>query len=426
MPSSVAMTERFAALIGIDWGDRKHSVCLLPVGYEARERFELEHRPIAIHGWAASLRKRFGGRPVAVCLETNNGPLVSALLEHDIFVVFPVNPLALARYRKAFAVSGAKDDPSDAELALDFLHRHPDRLSELCRDSVDMRTLRRLVQTRRQLVDDRTRITNRMTHQLKAYFPQALSWFRDKDTEVFAAFLERFPTLQAAQRAKRTTLETFFRRHNVRYETTIQRRIEAIAAEQPLTSDPAAIEPASLHVQILIPQLRALSAAVARFDKEIATLCSRLPDFSLFQDLPGAGPVYSSRLLVAFGEQRDRFSGADSIQKFAGIAPVTERSGNSTWVHWRYVASKFLRQTFVEWSGETVTQSSWARAFYHHHRAHGADHQATLRALAFKWIRILYRCWMDRRPYDEARYLRALQRRGSTLLGDAPQNEVST
>src|SRR5262249_50023327 len=119
-----------------------------------------------------------------------------------------------------------------------------------------------------------------------------------------------------------------------------------------------------------------------------------------------------------------RFPSADSVQKHAGIAPVTERSGKATWVHWRFVATKFARQTFVEWAGQTVTQSFWARAFYHQQRARGSSHHATLRALAFKWIRILYRCWIDRRPYDEARSLLALQRRGSHLL--APTSPLTT
>jgi hypothetical protein len=119
------------------------------------------------------------------------------------------------------------------------------------------------------------------------------------------------------------------------------------------------------------------------------------------------------RLLVAFDERRERFPNAASMQKFAGIAPVTERSGNKSWVHWRYACPKFLRQTFVEWAAQTIPLSYWAKAFYEQQRARGARHQAALRALAFKWSRILHRCWVDRVPYDEARYLLALKKRQS-------------
>ncbi len=126
--------------------------------------------------------------------------------------------------------------------------------------------------------------------------------------------------------------------------------------------------------------------------------------------------MLAPRLLVAFGERRERFDSAASVQQYAGIAPVTERSGNKSWVHWRYACSRFLRQTFVEWVKETIPRSFWAKAFYERQRAKGAAYNATLRALAFKWIRILYRCWIDRTPYDESRYLEALKKRGSPLL----------
>src|SRR5215831_599284 len=145
------MQEEFAAFIGIDWADRKHDVCLSVTDGTKRERLVLEHRPAAIREWADRLRQRFGGAPIAVCLELSQGPVVSALLEHDFFVVFPVQPATLARYRSAFVTSRAKDDPTDAEFALELLLRHRDKLSRLEPESVPMRSLRRLVEHRRTL-----------------------------------------------------------------------------------------------------------------------------------------------------------------------------------------------------------------------------------------------------------------------------------
>jgi transposase len=140
------------------------------------------------------------------------------------------------------------------------------------------------------------------------------------------------------------------------------------------------------------------------------------PDFPLFPALPGAGPVFASRLLVAFGEQRARYASAAELQKYAGIAPVTERSGKKSWVHWRLQCPKFLRQTFVEWAAESIRHSFWAQIYYQQQRDKGKAHQAAVRALAFKWIRILYRCWQDHTPYDESAYLQALNQRGSSLM----------
>ena len=411
----------FAAFIGIDWADKKHDVCLSVPGDERRERSVIEHRPAQLRAWAESLRSRFGGAPVAVCLELSQGPLVSALLEHDFFVLFPVQPATLARYRTAFTPSRAKDDPRDAELALELLLRHPEKLARLRPESVPMRSLRKLVEARRMLVGDRTRLTNRITCALKAYFPQVLEWFRDKDAAIFADFLQRWPTLTAAQRARRQTLVEFFRAGNVRRQSVVDLRIQAIATEQPLTRDPAIIEPMRLLVETLIPQLRAACAGIQRLDAEIARLAPELPDYELFAALPGAGPALAPRLLVAFGERRERFPDAAALQKYAGVAPVTERSGNKSWVHWRFSCPTFLRQTFIEWVGQTIPRSFWAKAFYESCRARGCRHQAALRALAFKWIRILHRCWLDRVPYDESRYLMALQKRHAPLLQFAAQ-----
>jgi transposase len=169
--------------------------------------------------------------------------------------------------------------------------------------------------------------------------------------------------------------------------------------------------PARMLVEALLSQLRALSAGIARFDAEIALLAPQLPDYELFAALPGAGQTLAPR-----------FPDAASLQKYAGIAPVMERSGNRSWVHWRYSCPTFLRQTFIEWVGQTIARSFWAKAFYESCRARGTRHQAALRALAYKWIRVLHRCWIDRVAYDEARYLIALQKRGAPLLKHAALN----
>lgn len=409
----------FAAFIGIDWADKKHDVCLQVAGTGARERFVIEHSPKVLHTWAEQLRERFGGAPVAVCLELAKGPIVSALLEHDFLVVFPVQPSLLAKYRDAFTPSRAKDDPTDAEFALELLLRYPDRLPRLKPESPAMRSLRQLVETRRSLVDDRVRVTNRITSSLKAYFPQVLGLFREKDTGVFADFLERWPSIEAAKKARRSVLETFFREHNVHHQATIDRRIEALKNEQPLTTDQAVIGPMQLLVELLLPQLKVLSVAVDRLDREIAHCCAQLTDYKLFSTLPGAGPALAPRLLAAFGERRERFPNAAAFQKYVGVAPVTKRSGNSCWVHWRYSCSTFLRQSFVEWVAQTITRSFWAKAFYESYCARGGSYQAALRALAFKWIRVLYRCWVERIPYDESKYLMALQNRQAPLLKHA-------
>lgn len=421
---SNAFDTRFAAFIGVDWADAKHDICLRSADSDVHEYAVIAHSPEAIEDWALGLRCRFKGRSIAVCLELNKGPLVNALHKYDFFVLFPVNPQSLAKYREVFSTSGAKDDPSDAYLQLDMLSKHRDRLKPLEPQSAAMRALQQLVQHRRNLVGDKVRITNRLTSSLKNYFPQALQWFSDKDTIIFCDFLSRWATLKTAQRARKSTLERFFQQHNVRYDQVIQKRITQIKAALPLTEDEGVIAPNALMVEALISQLRATLDAISHFDTRIAELAGEHNDFAFFDALPGAGPVYAPRLMVAFGEQRQRYPTAADLQKYSGIAPVTERSGNKTWVHWRLACPKFLRQTFVEWAAQSIRQSFWASAFYEQQRAKGKSHQMAVRALAFKWIRILHRCWQDGTPYNESTYLKNLKKRGSPLLNNL--NAVTT
>jgi transposase len=406
----------FTAYVGIDWADTKHDICLQAAGDTRREFCCIRHQVAAIDEWANTLYLRFGG-PVAVALELSKGPIVAALQKYEFLVLFPINPATLAKYREAFQPSGAKDDPADAELALDLLVRHPERFSPLRPQSALMRSLVSLVERRRQLVGDQNRLTNRLCDTLKQYYPQALEWFDDRGTVLFCDFLERWPTLRSVRQARTAVLERFFHAHHCRSASRISARIESIRAAAALTEDPAIIGPCRLHVLALVAQLRAVLAAIVQFNLEIAQVACTLPDYALFESLPGAGPRLAPRLLAAFGEQRERFRSADELQKYAGIAPVTERSGKQCWVHWRLQCPKFLRQTFVEWAAQTINRSFWAGAYYRQQRAKGSSHHIAVRALAFKWIRILYRCWQARTPYNETAYLNVLRKRGSPLLG---------
>jgi transposase len=228
---------------------------------------------------------------------------VSALRKYDFLVLFPVNPLTLAKYREAFTPSHAKDDPTDAELQVALLLKHRDKLTPLTPQSPTMRALAQLVESRRRLVGDKVRLTNRLPSALKNYFPQVLQWFDDKDTPLFCDFLSRWLTLKAAQLARRSTLEVFFREHHVRSADLIATRLQAIKNATALTTDEGIVTPNALLAQALVAQLRGTLRVIADFDKAIAQHAQGHPDFPLFDALPGAGVVFAPRLLVAFGEQ---------------------------------------------------------------------------------------------------------------------------
>jgi transposase len=230
-------------------------------------------------------------------------------------VLLPVHPLTVAKDRAAFTPSRAQDDPTDAELQGEILLTHHDKLTPLSPQSPMMRALAHLVAHRRRLVGDTVRLTNRLTSALKNYFPHVLRWFQDKDTVIFCDVLSRWPTLTAAQRARRTTLESFCRAHHVHSADVITTRIEAITSAGALTTDEGVITPSALRVQALVAPLRVTLQGMADCDNAIAQRAQEHPDFALFEALPGAGAVFAPRLLVALGAQRERYASAEELQK---------------------------------------------------------------------------------------------------------------
>jgi transposase len=319
-----------------------------------------------------------------------------------------------AKMREALYPSGAKDDPRDADLLLDILRQHRDKLHRLSPDDEVTRRVQNLVEERRKLTAEKTAQSNRLTSYLKIYFPQMVEWFEKLDMPLVCDLLERWPTLEELQTVSTEELRTFFRQHHC-HRGLRERRILAIGGAIPAGGDRSVIEAKSTVVKVIVQLIRSLLQGIAELDRKIEESAAEHPDFFIFESLPGAGAVMAPRLLAAFGSQRDRYSCADELQTYSGIAPVTERSGKRKWVHFRWACPKFLRQSFHEWAGHSIAQSAWARAYYQQQRDRGSDHHAAVRSLAFKWIRIVFRCWKDRVAYDENKYLAALAKRGSQL-----------
>ena len=248
------------------------------------------------------------------------------------------------------------------------------------------------------------------------YFPQILRWFDDVTTPLVGDLLEPWPNLEQLQRAHPGTLRRFFHEHNCRSEQLLEERIAAISQAIPATRDQAVLEAGIRTARGLVTLLTALRGNIAAFDERIAELVRAHPGGALFASLPGAGPVLVPRLIAAFGTRRDRYQNADEMERYSGIARVKKASGKTELVHFRYACPKFLRQTFHEFASHSIGQSEWAKAYYEHLRNdEKKDHHPAVRALAFKWIRIIFRCWKVGKPYDEQVYQQSLRRRGSLL-----------
>jgi transposase len=408
----------FAATIGLDWADKKHDLWIRPADGGKAQHQQIDQTPEALHEWVARLRERFDNRPVAIAIETSRGPVISALMAYDFIVLFPVNPKAMKDYRAAFSVSGAKDDRTDAQLLEEFVRLHGEKLKALEPDTKLTRMLGGLVENRRKLVDERTRLVNQLHSIVKTYFPLAETMLGRQMHEPMAAdLLARWPDLESMQKAGPQTLRAFFYKHNCRYAYKMEERLTAVKEAKPLTTDQAIIKPARLLVQAMTSMLKTVHKAVACLDKEIKAAMEQHPDAAIFRSLPCAGPALAPRLLVAFGTNRDRFANAGEVAQFYGLAPVVVQSGNSKSTHQRLRCPKFGRQTFHENAGCAAAKEPWARCFYEQQKAkHDNKHHQACRSLAFKLIRIYYACWKNRTPYDAAQYVQALEKHGSPLF----------
>jgi len=405
----------FAAFVGLDWADQKHCWKLVAAGSTDFTQGEVKNTPEDLQAWAAGLYARFEGRPVAVGLEQSRGAVVFQLSKFPHLVLYPVHPTTAAKYREAFFPSGSKNDPVDTSLLLELVLHHRDRLRRLDPDTAETRLLQMLTEHRRKLVDEKTRLSNQLTAWLKTYFPQVLAWIDDIDSPLGCAWLQRWPTLQELQRAHPGTLRQFFQQHNCRSAQRIQQRLDAIYQATPAVTDRALLQAGASITASLVALLKVLLETIAKADQEIEQVASQHPEAPLFAGLPGAGPALRPRLIGAFGTQRHRYTSASQLESYSGIAPVTEQSGRSQWVHFRRACPKFLRQTFHEFAAHSIAKSVWARAYYQAQIDKQKGHHAAVRALAFKWIRVLFRCWQNRTPYDEEIYLRALEKHNSPL-----------
>jgi transposase len=404
----------FAAFVAIDWADQKHVFTLQAAGQKKKESGTLEQKPEAIAEWVAKLRERFGGRPVAVGIEQSRGALIHALLAYDFLVIFPIHPTTVAKFREAFKFSGAKSDPLDTNQIFEILTKHLELLKALEPDTEETRLLARLVQDRRKTVDLRTTQIQALQASLKEFFPQALEILSGNVTSRLAGdFLEKWPNFEVFQQARPATVKAFFYGHNVRSPEVIENVLKIARQSKALTTDRAIVESGARVSQMHAEVIQTLNPIIEEYDQNIEKVFRSHAEAKLFTNIPGAGPALAPRLLAAFGTDRSRFDTAENVQSFSGIAPVTKQSGRTRVVYSRQAYPHFVRQTFHEFARLSVAGSQWARNYVDFYTEKGKKYHTIIRALAFKWIRILFRCWRNRTPYNEQRHIETLKKRGS-------------
>ena len=405
---------QYAAFIAIDWADKKHAFSLQVAGESKKETGTLEQKPEVIGSWLHKLRERFGGRQLAVAVEQSRGALIHALLSYDFIVIYPLHPVTVAKFREAFKSSGAKSDPLDTDQILQILTKHLELLRPLNPDTEETRLLARLVEDRRKTVNLRTSHIEALGACLKEYYPQAMEVLSGNLSSRLAGdFLKKWPAFELFQQAKDSTIKRFFYGHNVRSPEAIQEALNVANSAKALTTDPAIVESGSRLAQMHAQLIQTLNPIIGDYEERIEKLFRAHPEAHLFDQLPGAGPAMAPRLLSFFGTDRSRYEAASNVHSFTGVGPVTRSSGNTKSVYMRRACPKFDRQTFHEFARLSVVKCQWASNYVEYYTHKGKKYSTVIRALAFKWIRILFRCWQDRKPYNEDQYMTTLAKRGS-------------
>ena len=398
--------------IGIDWADRYHQVHITDESADPLASFSI---PNSLQGFQLLSTKvtelGFASNQCLVALETSSGLLVGYLLEQG-FTLYPINPKAVNRYRDRFRVSGAKSDPLDAMVLAHILvtdrgvHRPLKPSSPLAQE------IRIFTRDHKNLVKQRTRLVNQLAACLKEYYPGALSLFSSLDQPLAIAFLKAFPTPSAAHKLSLNQLEAFCFAHCYRVRNGIQKLHSKLLAPVP-RANPFIVRAKSCYLLSLLAQLEPLLTAIAEYQDQLHSLLGQHPDCDIFLSLPRTGTVTAARMLAELGDNRENFPTLASLQGEAGTAPVTRRSGQRLSVVFRRACRKPLRDLLQQFARQSIIASVWAKEYYHCQTERGKSHSRALRALANRWLAIIWRIWQDRSTYDESYHLANRQLRKS-------------
>lgn len=395
--------------LGVDWADEAHA---LWVGDEAGAevaKLTVKHTAEGLGEFGRWLYERQAqGIEVWAAIEKPEGRVVDFLLDHGV-VVYPINPKALDRARDRFRMSGAKSDVFDAWVLAEFLRTDHPHLRPLVPNSEPAQELKLLTRDYQRLVRQRTRLVNQLRATLKEYYPRPLEVFEDLTTSLARAFLEAYPTPQTLADLTPKQWQRWARAHRL----SAARAAECWAAlKQPQVPVPAHVVRAKARlVRALGAQLGTTVQAAEEYRKAVEDFFATLPAAKWGRTLPGGqSGTTVPRLWAELGDAPGRWQSFHHLQAQAGGVPVTERSGKSQFVRFRFACNTHLRYASYWLAFVSLRQSEWARAYYQRQRARGHSHHRALRALGAKWLKIIFVMWKHHTPYDENYHLANIAR----------------
>jgi len=382
--------------VGLDWADTHHDVAVLDEAGKrvGARRFAHSHEGLnELKQFLLSIAP--SPEDLACIIETNHGLLISFLLSAGI-PVYPVNPKMAHKLRK---VAGAKTDQIDARLLAKMGRFDLDEMRRLKPDSPTVQELKTLTRDQDALIRTQTRLVNQLTACLKEYYPAALHLFTKLQQRCTLLFLQAYPTPQTAQTASLEEIRATLRATKHTSPTRFAPKIFQELHRSQLVASPLVVRAKSHLMLSLTKQLLVVIEDIASYDKQITALFLTHKDQKIWSSLPGAAKRLAPRLLAEWGDDRGRYTDANSIQTLAGTAPVPYQSGNYAKAHKRSACLKPLRNHLHQFAWQSTLSEPWANDYYQRKLAEGKTHSMALRALANVWVRIIYRMWMDKTPY---------------------------
>jgi transposase len=416
--TSAGTFTQFTHFGGFDWAQSEHQLVVVdPKGQIVLSlRFAND-----VEGWA-SLRRQIAIFPrLAVAIETNCGPAVERLLDAGV-PVYPMNPKAAERYRDRKAPAGAKDDVLDAWSFADALRTDGHGWRPLLPQDPLTTELRLLCRDEIKLIEQRTALVHQLKAALYEYYPAALEAFDDWTSEGPWRFVIQFPTPQALVKAGKRRWERFLHSHKLYRAQTAEKRLDVFAKATAFANpNPAVTKAKSLLAVMLAKQLCLLESQLKEYRDRILNLFGDHPDSGCFGSLPCAGEKIAPRLLSELGSNRDVFQTVESLQCYAGTAPVTKQSGRSRIVTLRHACNKSLRATIHLWADLSRKCCAWADAYYQKKKADGMNHAAAIRCLGQRWLKIVWKMWQTRTHYNESLHTKNQIRHGSWVIKLLPE-----
>jgi transposase len=398
-----------AVTCGIDWAEAHHDIALVDESGKlvAKRRIDTG---VDGFGELMSLLAEHAERPaeVPVAIETDKGLLIAALLASG-FVVYAINPRAVARYRERHGQAGGKSDPGDAVVLADILRTDRDRHRPLPELTDEAQAIKTLARQHQEAIWARQAAVNRLRSLLVEFYPNALVAFPNLTHKAALEVLAAAPTPTAGARLTPRRVIALLRRCGRGDRPGLGDRI-LTALRRPALHQPARVEEALGHaVGALVATITTMQAGIVELETAMAAEYDSHPDATILDPAPGLGPVLAARVLGEMRDDRRRFPSAENLRSFAGTAPITKASGKTKIVRSRHIRNRRLADACHWWAFAAITKSPGARAHYDRRRAAGDTHNAALRHLANKLLGRLWWCWQNHQPWDEEAAWQALR-----------------